>query len=249
MATFTVGPNSRLYWEQFAFTGNIKEAALQIGTEALDKTAWGDSTRVFRAGLDTISLSASGHQSFGTGEIDESLNGELLADNGIISVGSNVSAEGDIMYVFTGVASSYVPLQGSVGDQASFAIAAEAADKWFRGKLLADNAARTSSSNSTGIQLGTISASQKMHAALHVFAVSGTSPTLDVTIESDDNSGFSSATTRMTFTQATAVGAEVIGPTAGPAGSDDYWRVAWTIGGTGTPTFNFAVIFGHERHG
>ena len=114
---------------------------------------------------------------------------------------------------------------------------------------MADKASRTSSGNSTGIQLGTIAASQNMHASLHVFSASGTNPTLDVTIESDDNGSYTSALTRMTFTQATAAGAEFLGPTAGPAGSDDYWRVAWTIGGTDTPTFSFAVIFGHGWHG
>lgn len=249
MAIYTVGPNSRLYWDEYALTSSLKEGSFAISTEALDKTAWGDTTRVQRAGLHSVSISASGHQSHGTGEIDDLLNSQLGVQDSIISMGANVSAEGDIMYVAQGVMTSYVPLQGAVGDLSSFAIEAVSSDSWFRGKLLAERAARTSSSATTGLQLGTIAASQNMHAALHVFSVSGTSPTLDVLVESDDNSGFTSATTRMTFTQATAAGAEFIGPTVGPAGSDDYWRVSWTIGGTDTPTFNFAVIFGHDIHG
>ena len=249
MAIYTTGPTSRLYWDQYAITSNLKEGSFAISTEALDKTAWGDTTRVQRAGLHAVSISASGHQSHGTGEIDDILNAQLGVQDSIISMGANVSAEGDILYTARGVMTSYVPLQGAVGDLGSFAIEAVSSDSWFRGKLLADAAARTSSSASTGIQLGTIAASKNMHAALHIFSVSGTNPTLDVTIESDDNGSYTSATTRMTFAQAAAAGAEFIGPTAGPAGSDDYWRVAWTIGGTDTPTFNFAVIFGHDLHG
>lgn len=249
MAVFTVGPNSRMYWDQYNFTSDLKDGSFTITTEALDKTAWGDTTRISRAGLHAVSVSASGHQSHGAGEVGTVLSAEMQTEDSIISMGANVAAVGDIMYVSKGVLSSYVPLQGAVGDQAMFAFEAASSGGWFRGKLLADAAARTSSSNTTGLQLGTIAASKNMHASLHIFSVSGTDPTLDVTIESDDNSGFTSASTRMTFAQAAAVGAQFLGPTAGPGGSDNYWRVEWTIGGTDTPTFNFAVVFGHGWHG
>lgn len=249
MAIFTVGPNSRMYWDQYDLTSALKDASWQIQTDALEKTAWGDAAHVFRAGLDSISISASGHQSHDDTEADGILSSELGTDESIIAMGMDVSAEGDVMYVAQGLMTQYTPLQGSVGDQAAFGIAAQGGGSWFRGKLLADKASRTTSTATTGIQLGTIAASKNMHASLHIFSASGTSPTLDVIIQSDDNSGFSSPTTRMTFTQASAAGAEFLGPTAGPGGSDDYWRVSWTIGGSATPTFSFAVIFGYERHG
>jgi hypothetical protein len=249
MAIFTVGPNSRMYWDQYDFTGDLKDGSFTVNTEALDKTAWGDTTRVSRAGLHSVSISASGHQSHDTGEVGTVLSSELTTSDSIIAIGANVSSEGDIMYVANSAMSSYVPIQGAVGDQAAFGVEAMSSGAWFRGRLMADKSARTSTGTSTGIQLGTIAASKNMHASLHVFSVSGTNPTLDVTIESDDNGSYTSALTRMTFTQATAAGAQFIGPTAGPAGSDDYWRVAWTIGGTDTPTFNFAVVFGFGWHG
>ena len=66
------------------------------------------------------------------------------------------------------------------------------------------------------------------------------SPTLDVIIESDDNGSFSSATTRITHTQATAATSEFL--SVAGAVTDDYWRASWTFGGTGTITF--AVIIG-----
>lgn len=246
MATFILGPNSRLYWDAYDMSSDLKEGSFEIGVEGLDKTAWGDSTRVKRAGLFAITISAAGYQQHDATAIavDDRLSADLGVADSIVAMGSNVSAEGDVMYVAKSVLASYSPLGGAVGDLSGFGFSAESSGRWFRGKLLADKASRTSSSNSTGVQLGTIASTKNMHASLHVFSASGTSPTLDVIVESDDNSGFSTATTRLTFAQATDVGSQFLGPTAGPGGSDDWWRVAWTIGGTDTPTFSFAVVFG-----
>ena len=72
---------------------------------------------------------------------------------------------------------------------------------------------------------------------LHVTAASGTTPTLDVTVEMDTNSGFSTPTTLATFTQATTTTSERIENTTS---TERYVRVSYTIGGT-TPSFTFAV--------
>ena len=81
-----------------------------------------------------------------------------------------------------------------------------------------------------------------MFAALHVLSASGTSPTLDVVLQSDDNSGFSSAVSRITFTQATGITSQW--STLAGAQTDDYWRASYTIGGSATPTFTFALVIG-----
>jgi hypothetical protein len=74
-------------------------------------------------------------------------------------------------------------------------------------------------------------------------AFGGTSPTLDVIVQSDDASGFPSATNRITFTQATGFTAEYATPVAG-AITDDWWRVNFTIGGTASPNFTFICVIG-----
>jgi hypothetical protein len=104
------------------------------------------------------------------------------------------------------------------------------------------NVSRTSSSTGTGRQLGAVAAGKSMYAALHVISASGTNPTLDVILQSDDNASFTSATSRITFTQATGRTSQ-LSSVAG-AITDDYWRVSYTIGGTNTPTFAFAVTAG-----
>lgn len=104
-----------------------------------------------------------------------------------------------------------------------------------------NSAAVTASAAGTGAQLGALSATQEMHAALHVFNADGTSPTLDADIESDDNSGFSSAVVRGSFAQKTDIGSEYL--TIAGAITDDWWRINFTLGGT-SPSFGFAVSLG-----
>ena len=113
----------------------------------------------------------------------------------------------------------------------------------MRGSLIhPGSASRSSSSTGTGRQLGAVVAGKSMYVALHVLSVAGTStPTLTVIVQSDDNAGFTTPTTRISFTAATAVGAQW-GSVAG-ALTDDYWRISYTISGT-NPVFAFAVSAG-----
>ena len=80
-----------------------------------------------------------------------------------------------------------------------------------------------------------------MYSYLHVMTTGTGSPTLDVVIQSDDNAGMTSPTTRITHAQKTAIGAELL--SVAGAVMDDYWRVNFTIGGS-SPSFLFAVMLG-----
>jgi hypothetical protein len=114
-----------------------------------------------------------------------------------------------------------------------------------RGTLLhPSNVSRTSTSTGTGRQLGAVVAGKSMYAALHVISASGTNPTLAVILQSDDNAGFTTATSRITFSTATASANRAQLSSVAGAITDDYWRISYTIGGTSTPTFAFAVTAG-----
>ena len=87
-----------------------------------------------------------------------------------------------------------------------------------------------------------MAAGKYLYAILHVLAVEGTNPTLDLIVQSDDASGFASAVSRITFTQKTAIGAQfasLVGPI-----TDTYFRASYTIGGTNTPKFTIALAVG-----
>jgi len=61
-------------------------------------------------------------------------------------------------------------------------------------------------------------------------------------VQSDDAQAFLSPTDRITFAQATAIGAQWATPVSG-AITDDWWRLSYTIGGT-NPSFMVIVVVG-----
>ena len=107
---------------------------------------------------------------------------------------------------------------------------------------MANNASESSSASESAVELGAVSATQKLVATLHVTAVTGTSPTLDVTIESDASDSFAGGeTTQITFTTVSAVGSQTI--EINGAVTDTWFREEHTIGGT-TPGFDYVVTLG-----
>lgn len=151
-------------------------------------------------------------------------------------------AVGDLSYLSRVLEVNYAP-GGEVGKL--WAWTADMSGNWplARGVVLhPQGTARTTTANGTGVQLGALSATQRLYATLHVLGISGTAtPTITVKIQSDDNAGFSSPTDRITFTAATAIGGQAL--SVDGAITDDYWRAQWTISGT-NPSFLFAVSAG-----
>lgn len=83
---------------------------------------------------------------------------------------------------------------------------------------------RASAAQSTAINVGATSATQKVYAIIHVLAFNGT--TLTLKIQSDDSGG-GSYTDRFTQAGITAIGAYYLVPLAG-ALTDTHWRVDWS---------------------
>lgn len=101
--------------------------------------------------------------------------------------------------------------------------------------------ARTTTANGTPVQLGALSSTQRLYAALHVLSIAGTStPTITVKIQSAATSG-GSYTDRITYTAATAIGGQA--SSVDGAVTDSWWRAQWTITGS-SPSFLFAVSAG-----
>lgn len=101
-------------------------------------------------------------------------------------------------------------------------------------ELALASAARTASGNS-----GPIAAAGKIAEILlmvHCTAASGTTPTLDVSLEQSADGSSWSAITGSSATQLTAAGNRVIAARA----TANYVRVVYTIGGT-TPSFTFSA--------
>jgi hypothetical protein len=232
--------DAKLWLAGYDLSGDMNALALTYGAELQDDTVLGDDTRSHMGGLKTLTFQHEGFWSGGTDAVDEVLFTRIGVANEVMTVGPETGADGEIAFTTPIVEGEYSP-GAAVGEMFAFSVSGEGRDSLVRGTVM-HNAQRTASGNGAARQLGSVSASQKLHAALHVVAASGSSPTLDVTVESDDASGFLSPTTRISFAQATAIGAQWASPVAGPI-TDDWWRVAWTIGGT-SPDFTFIVVVG-----
>ena len=231
--------DQKLWFGGRDLTGVMSSLGLDYGADAVEDTTFGQNSHTFQGGLKSV---AASHQ----GYFDAAAYGSDLFDNvGVDGVPMSFSGpdavEGSPAYTFQSMESQYAP-GGSVGEMMGFSLEAAAAGDLIRGTLGANRAAASSSGNSAAFQLGAVGAAQKLYGVLHVDTVAGTLPTLDVTIESDDDSGFASPTTRIAFSEKTARGYEWATPIDG-AIADDWWRVAWAIGGT-TPAFTLACIVG-----
>jgi hypothetical protein len=229
----------KLWLGGYDLSTRLNALAIENAAEAVDVTAFGDVSRAFAGGLKSVSASHAGFWD-AAGGVDAELFDRLTLADAPMSLAVTDGAEGDTAFTFRALHAEYSP-GASIGEAFTFSIAAQsgAGDGLVRGTLM-HNGAETATVNGAGRQLGAVAAGQKLFGALHVTAASGTAPTLDITVESDDNAGFTTAVTRMTFSQQTGIGFEWPAPVAGPI-TDDWWRLVITIGGT-TPSFEFAAI-------
>lgn len=217
-------------------TTSMNSINLVASRETPDNTVLGNDTRTYEpSALKMVSAGGSG---FYSSTLDGALNTNLGVHDTITSFLSD-DVVGSPAFTFKSVQTTYTPMTGSVGDMHTFDFEAMGRDDLVRG-YVAYKGTVTATGTSTAFQLGAASASQILYGIIHVTAVTGTSPTLDIDVNSDDNSGMTSATTRDSFTQVTGVTTEWI-TTAG-AITDDYYQLDFTVGGTDSPSFDIAVI-------
>ena len=238
--------DARIFLGGYEYTSFSNSLTTDYGVEVLDNTVFGDSTRSNRAGLRTFSFTVSGYRDDGSstpfGDTSGTAYSRIGAAREVFSFAPVGTADGQRSFTIRGVNGTYTPLSGSVGDLLPFELTGTAAHSELIKGVVEGVGAKTATANSTGTQIGALSATQTLYAALHVTAYSGTSPTLDVKIQSDDNGAFSSATDRITFTQNTGSIQSQWGSVNG-AVTDDYWRSVMTIGGTG-PSFTVFITLG-----
>lgn len=242
-----LGPltDARIYVAGADLSGYSNQVEVAAEAEALDKTTFTSSGyREFVGGHRSLTGSVSGFFDAGSASLpDDRFFADLGATGVPWSVCPTAGAVGDVAYTSSVFRPSYT-LLGDVGQLAPFTSTVAGDGKpLVRGQILHPaGTARTTTGTGTSAQLGTVSATQRLYAALHVFSVSGTStPTLTVKVQSDNATGFPSSADVITFTGATAVGGQF--SSAAGAITDDWFRVSWTISGT-TPSFTFAVVVG-----
>lgn len=236
--TTKVISNLPVWCNGYNFSSSMHEIAISYGADEKECTTLADSTHLFKNGLLSSGFAMNGYWDETTTNPVDSQNFAQTGANSLLTFSGEACAVGDVAYFMNALQHQY-NLTGDLGEMFSFTVDAGAAGSLVRG-IVELNSALTSSGSSAGYQHGGFTGS--MFAALHVTAVDGTSPTFDAVLESDDNAGFTSPTTRATFTQVTGITSEMVEYAA--TETDDYYRITYTIGGTGSPSFTVAVSIG-----
>ena len=112
---------------------------------------------------------------------------------------------------------------GNVGQRAEWTAEGKISSYVLTDGNIMATGAKTTTFNGTARQLGALSATQKLYATLHATAKT-TFTSAVFKVQSDDNSGFTTPTDRITFSTVTGLTSEFATPVSG-AITDDWWRV------------------------
>jgi hypothetical protein len=237
MSTLTLD-NCKVFYGQFDITGDLNQVRLDYSAEAKDKTTFGattNGTRVHQGGQKIVAFSMGGLMQEDTAAIGKVIFDRVGVNDVVLSAIPQGNAVANVAYFFKSLTAKFSP-GAKVGDLYAFNANAVASghQPLVRGRLEHAKAQRTATGTTTGSQLGALSATQRLYCALHVFSGTGT---MDLAVQSDDNSGFTSATSRLSMTQATGATSEL--KSVAGAITDDWWRVSYTL--ASSPDFTFAV--------
>lgn len=220
----------------YDWSGDTNAVNMEYTADDIDDTDFASGgARERLGGLEDVSTSVEGAWEGGTTAIDGIVFSDVGVADGVLTVTPEARAAGGRAFMCRNLTGSY-SFGGAVGERMGFSASLMGSSgPLVRGTVLEPGlTSRTATGNSSGQQVGAVSASQSVYASLHVLTAGGTS--LDVTVESDDNSGFTSATTRLTFSQVTSSTGGQWQSTTG-AITDDYWRAVWTLGASGPYLF------------
>lgn len=193
-------------------------------------------------GLTSATGMIRGHADYASGAVSSTFTSAskgAQAGFTIMPTGS-AAALGDQCSFMSGRLNAMKMLTGPVGEVADFEMSLVSDAAAVEGFVSAPLASRTTAGLITsGVNIvGGVPDGKRLYAALHVTAAAGTN--LAVKIQSDDNSGFTTPTDRITFTTVSATGWQ-FSSVAGPLVSETYWRTVVTIASS---TFTFATVLG-----
>ena len=232
--------NAGLWVAEYNLAGDANMLSLGSAAEMLDDTVIGDSFRSRCGGLKKFAFAAEG---FWNDTVDAYAFADVGLSNVPVTIAPVALTAGSTAFIGLMSQGDYTPHNASVGELSKFSISGEGVGLPIaRGQILA-NQTVSASGTGTACLIGAASAAQTVCMALHVLSMAGTSPTIAVSIQSDDNAGFSSPVTVATFATA-STGTNLFGFTsvAGPR-ADTYYRVSFTVGGTG-PSISFVAALG-----
>lgn len=235
--------NAKILLEGRDMSGELNTVELAYSSETPEKTTFGDSSRRRLPGVLDVSASMNGYWDHvgASDSLDKDLFDRIAAASGLVSM-SPTGTLGDPGFSFKAQAAEYTP-GASHGEVLAFTLTMNGDGPLIRGTVM-ENSAFIADADGTGRELGAAAATDTLYSFLHVVAASGSTPTLDVVVESDDAADFVGATTELTHPQFTAVGADL--QTKVGAITNAFYRLVVTITG-GSPSFTIFGVIGIQQ--
>jgi hypothetical protein len=233
MAEF-IWNDAQIYFGQHDFSGNSNSVSMEFGADILEINKFNNNGfRSKIAGLKNVSGNIGGFFD-DAGVVDEKLYNSIGSTVAPFTISPAAEAENALAYFSQGLTGTY-NYGGEVGGTGLYDLQIDGHGDLIKGRVL-DFGAKTGSGQSTGFELGTVSAGETLYAAIHVTAFTGTDFTAKV---QRDTVGFGAPTDIITFTQFTDVGYEFASDSTVEA-TDDYYRL--DVSGTFTSVTIFAVV-------
>ncbi len=236
------GSKAKVYVEGYDLTGYLRQVSSAGSADVAETTTLGKTAKTYIPGPKDAVISAEGLYDGDADAVDEVLQEALGKEETIWTWYPQGDAHGEAGYGAACVETSY-EIETPVDDVA--AITAEAQADGGRDRIQSYHALaeETASGQSSSIDNGAATNNGGV-AYLHVPALTGTGPTLDVTIQhSADNGATDPWSALVTFTQVTVAHSVERKEVAGTV--KRYTRAVWNLGGTG-PAATFNVAFGRK---
>ncbi len=225
--------NAGIYLGGYKLGSHHNEVDLDPTREMKVDTRFGPSNwETCRPGVHRIAVSGGGYHDFSETDVeaDRVYFEEISAAEEVMSLTPHGGVQGHIAWLFKTLQAKYTP-GGQYGELFRFKVSAQGYGTLVRSIVL-ENDTLTGSATSTPLQLGAVTAAQKIYAGIHVVSLTGTA---DFKVQSDNAEAFTTPVDRITFAQFTTIGA-LLG-TADGAITDDWWAVALTLSGGGEVEF------------
>lgn len=241
----------KVYFGGYDLSASFNKVNLTAAKAQLANGRFGDTVEPFHPGIQQVEANVGGFYASGSGEVDDALFARGVTDTTewplTIAPPSAptaaAGAAGNVAYTIRSAQLSH-KIAGSHGQLLQFDVESRIKNGGlYRQTIDQPKGLVSATTTSTGRELGLLGATQKLVTTLHVFAINGGSWVL--TIESDDNSGFTSATTRQTFTAVTTAPNRAVMELNGAIATDTWWRAVLTK--TGGTSITYAVALSIEN--
>jgi hypothetical protein len=233
-----IARNVKVLADQYDVSGFINTGQLPTSNDIHDSSVFGVAVKTSLPGLQQGSFTLGGFTEFGTGKIEKIMSTLKGTQDKPITVVPEGPTVGNVACFLSAAFHGY-EFGGPHGNPNMFTWNGGTSKWQVIGGFLEEPGAvaRVATGQSAGQQLGAVSASQYLYAAVHVLSGTGT---MDLIVESDNSGAFSTPVTVITFPQFTGPGSGIM-RVAG-ALTDDYFRFKWTL--ATSPSFTFVASFG-----